>query len=148
MNSSFYLREVQEKDKQLLLEWANDKDVRNNAFNTSMISPEDHEKWFCKALKNPSIVIYILMSNDTPIGQCRLTVENGEADIDYSIDGKMRGKGIGSILLKLVEQEVKSSHKEIRKLVGRVKTSNEASKKCFKSNNYYDSYCVFEKEIQ
>lgn len=144
----FELRKVTEEDRQLLFEWANDPAVRENAFGMDQITKEEHDQWFRKVIRNPSIVMYVLMLNDIPIGQCRLTVEGGIADIDYSVDRRFRGQGIGKILLNLIEREVIEHHMEIRALSGRVKSGNRPSVKCFKDNGYEKSYLVFEKQIK
>lgn len=146
-NGVYSLRTAGQSDMELLFGWINDDDVRRNAFDEHLISKEEHEKWFSKAMTNQNVLIYILMLNDKPIGQCRLTINNGIADIDYSIDKAMRGRGIGKIILDLTEREVRENCTNIKKLIGRVKPKNTASVKCFERNGYSKTSIVFEKEI-
>lgn len=147
INGAYYLRGAEKNDIELFFRWVNDDAVRRNAFENHVISKEEHEKWFEKVMDDPDVLIYILMLNEKPIGQCRLTVNDGVADIDYSVDSTMRGKGIGKILIDLVEREVRENHAEIVKLIGRVKLRNTASAKCFEDNGFNESYIVFEKEM-
>ncbi len=148
INGTYYLRPVVLSDRDLLLKWVNDKSVRENAFNQEQIAIDEHSRWFNNALSSDNIFIYILMHNDEHIGQCRITVKDEVADIDYSIDSSMRGKGLGKIILDLLEQEIRNNYREISKLVGRVKPGNVLSIRCFEENDYTESYRVFEKELK
>lgn len=145
--ANFYLRPVMKDDKERLLIWANDEVVRRNSFHQEFITEESHNQWFDRVIKDPNVLIFILMMNEEAIGQCRLTIEDGIADIAYSIDKKLRGKGMGKILIHLMEQEVVSRYPEVKRLTGKVKESNIPSIKCFKDSGYKESYQVFEKEI-
>ena len=126
------LRKVKSTDVDLLYKWANDSEVRKNAFHTEPIPYENHVKWFAKMLENPSVYQYILYQGELPIGQIRLNVEDGEALIDYSISAEHRGKGFGSKLLQLMmEQIVVNKISNVIKLAGQVKYENQASARAF-----------------
>lgn len=127
-----YLKKVTRNDMDLLYEWANDSEVRKNAFHTEPIPYENHVKWFAKMLADVSVHQYILYQEEVPVGQIRLNVEDGEALIDYSISAKHRGKGYGSALLELVKKRIATDKiSNVTKLVGQVKYENTASARAF-----------------
>ena len=130
-----------------MLNWANDETVRKNAFNQEQIKSDQHAKWFANALADPNIIIYILMDNDMPVGQCRLNVEGDTAEIDYSIESSQRGKGLGELILELVISDIHKSNYKIDKLIGKVKSSNGASQHCFEKNGFFNSHITYELKL-
>lgn len=137
---NFSLRKVRPEDVDLLYEWANDPEVRKNAFNTAQIPYEDHVRWFAGLLADASAHQYILCSGGRPVGQIRLNIEEGNALIDYSVAAKDRGKGYGSELLGLIRQQVaKDKIQGVIKLTGRVKPGNAASARAFEKNGFEKS---------
>lgn len=139
----FVLREVRTADKDLLFRWANDSLTRRNAFSTAPISYENHEKWFANTLNSASRIQLILEKEGVPVGQIRLDIEDGTAEVDYSIAPEYRGKGYGKIICDMMVRYAKS-HLEIKRIVARVKTSNVASKKCFLKNGFEATFEQFE----
>lgn len=137
-----FLREADKNDRDLLFKWANDPVVRSNSFNTAPIPYENHVKWFNKMMDDSTVLQFILMDDDTPVGQIRLNVDGEEAGIGYSIGSEFRGKGYGLLILKLVKEEVKQNYPEIRRLVAKVKPGNVASNKIFQIANY-NMECLF-----
>lgn len=142
--NDFKLRLVTEKDKNLLLEWANDREVRNNSFNQEKISLEQHEKWFSIVMNDPNRILYILEYNGNPVGQCRLDINIDIAEINYSVDKRYRGQGVGEVLLRLITKDCIENNKTIKKIIGKVKVDNKVSANCFEKNGYKGSYCVYE----
>ena len=145
---SMFLRKVNNDDLLLLYWWANDRDVRANAFNQNLISPADHKIWFEKRVNNPCVDMRIFIVDNIPVGQIRLEKardnENDECVIDYSIDRQSRGKGLGKAILKLVETEVPKG----TVLVGCVKQGNIASRKAFEANFYGKTYITNQNYIK
>ena len=147
-NNKYVLRELEEQDKDILFEWANDKKVRENAFSQTPISYEEHTRWFNNVINDNKILVYVLLENNIPVGQCRLNIDDkGLAEVDYSIATSHRGSGLGKLLISLVISEVKTNHREIKALIGKVKPGNEVSSKCFISNGFINTYQVYEMEI-
>lgn len=130
------LRKAASDDMDLLFEWANDADVRRNAFNTDAIPYDEHKKWFCGVLADKDILQYIMCDGGQPVGQIRLNIEGKSAYIDYSIARSMRGKGLGNSILKLMEREVIDNAPNIAELVGQVKYGNEPSANAFEKCGY------------
>lgn len=146
MNSGLYLRNAEMKDIDILFCWANNPDVRKNAFHTGPISYDEHRNWFTNLMKDSNQHQYILMLQDQAVGQVRvsLTDSSDAAEIDYSIDQKYRGKGYGSVMLELLIDEIKSKHKNIVRLIGRVKHGNLASESCFEKCGFCEQYKEYE----
>ena len=147
-NMECYLRKADCSDCDLLYEWANNPDVRQNAFNSEHISYDTHCKWFEKIMSDCNTLQYILMQNDTPLGQVRLTINNDEAEIDYSIDSSKRGEGYGKRILALVSSEIAQNHTQITRLIGRVKENNTASKHCFEANGFEKVFVQYELDLR
>lgn len=133
-----YLREVEKNDMDLLFEWVNDPEVRNNAFNSEMIPYENHVKWFEIMYQRKDVYMFIMCNEDnTPIGQIRLNTEGENAIIDYSIDGDIRGMGFGANMLWLVIEKIQKEIPDIKRLIGQVKRENAASARAFEKCGFF-----------
>lgn len=128
----FYLRPVQSEDSKLLFEWANDKMVRQNAFNSESLVWENHLKWFNDKLKDDSAKIFVLCKGTTPLGQIRIDLINHFWEIDYSIDKEYRGQGLGKKIIQLLS----SKHSSEFPLKAYVKHDNIASLKVFRQTGF------------
>lgn len=145
MDGKLFLRKVTENDMLMLFKWANDPDVRKNAFHSETITLEEHTNWFNKLIMDDSQYQYILMCDDIAVGQIRLSVENNNsAEIDYSIAPEYRGRGLGKKILELLRLQVKKDMPHINKLIGRVKSGNIASESCFQNSGYENSFIQYE----
>lgn len=121
-------------DEMLLLQWANDPLVRDNAFCPKTIDELDHRTWYYRRLRNPETCqIYILETKlGTPIGQVRFEYCDGIYEIDYSLAAIARGRGLGAPLLRTAMSAFRQS-REGSWVIGRVKSGNFASRKVFES---------------
>lgn len=137
------LREAKETDMDLLYHWANDPDVRQNSFNSDSIPYKEHVSWFNNMMANTSVLQFIMMDEGVPVGQIRLTINNDEAEIGYSIDKEYRGKGYGHSILKLVKIKITEQYPNIKKLVAKVKPENDRSNKLFRSEGYETKYLYY-----
>ena len=152
------LREVTGKDIDLLFRWANDPETRKNAFHTEQIPYETHRAWFVKMLADRDVLKYILCgcSSNTgemqDIGQIRLSVEEKEALIDYSIDPEKRGQGFGTRMILMAEERLRESRTDVIYCKGQVKNENIASAKAFEKCGYdmdeKEKYLEFTKRIR
>ena len=138
-----FLRKVEKDDMDLLFKWANDLLVRSNSFNSDIISYENHVKWFNKIIENPTVLQFILMDEDTPVGQIRLNVDGEEAEIGYSIGSEFRGKGYGHKMLQLIADKIDADYPNIKTLVAKVKPDNIASNKLFEREGYEKKYLCY-----
>jgi len=121
-------------DEMLLLQWANDPLVRDNAFCAKTIDELDHRTWYYRRLRSPETCqIYILETKlGTPIGQVRFEYCDGVYEIDYSLAAIARGRGLGAPLLRTAMLAFRQS-REGSWVFGRVKSGNFASRKVFES---------------
>lgn len=132
-----YLRKAVEEDARLLLDWRNESSVRQNSFHSEIIEYEDHVKWFRKKLEDEREKLFILMQDDIPVGQIRLSNDGHEVEISYSIDCRYRGKGYGKNIIYMAERVLrKGQYRD--KIVGLVKKENEASRRVFLSLGYQE----------
>jgi UDP-2,4-diacetamido-2,4,6-trideoxy-beta-L-altropyranose hydrolase len=125
------LRRVNPVDCNQLLVWANDPDVRCNAFNQDIIDQNTHLAWFSKMHNSPHCYHYIAVnSEDLPIGQIRFNVSESSADVDVSLDKDWRNKGLGSEIIRLgVTRLFRES--EVNTLHAYIKTDNKSSLNSF-----------------
>ncbi len=135
MEGNVYLRQAARDDVELFFKWVNDSDVRANSFNTEPIPWESHRKWFEKALADDGVRIYVLMQDNLPVGQVRLTAKEKAWDIDYSVDVHYRGHGYGKKIFELLIRAVPAG----TEFVAEVKRSNIASQHVFESLEYTKS---------
>ena len=151
------LREVTGKDIDLLFQWANDPVTRQNAFHTEQIPYETHRAWFVKMLADRDVLKYILCSTNSVgevqnIGQIRLSIEDGEALIDYSVDPEKRGQGFGARMILMVEEKLREIRTDVVSCKGQVKLENIASAKVFEKCGYdmdeKEQYLEFTKRIR
>ena len=138
--NQLYLRKATMDDADILFEWVNDKITRQSAFDSHIISYDEHIAWFSKLLNDTERAQYILMLDDKPLGQIRLDIEGVIAEIDYSICRSERGKGYGNVMIELIKKQVHTDFPLVRRLIGRVKPSNKASYNCFISNGFEETF--------
>ncbi|MFZ7133086.1 MAG: GNAT family N-acetyltransferase [Eubacteriales bacterium] len=134
--NSIGFRAISPSDCDLLYKWANDESVRKNAFNSDKIDYESHKKWFQNKLDSKNTLIYIILKDNTPIGQIRIDIQNDYGIIDYSIVFKYRGQGLGKSSLKSIGNRINVDCPTLNKLVGRVKFNNVSSQKAFESADF------------
>jgi RimJ/RimL family protein N-acetyltransferase len=130
-------RKAKSSDVHLLFKWANDSDVRSNAFNSDKISFDSHKLWFSNKLQQNDCEILIFKNiQNIEIGQVRIELKNKFWLIDYSVDKSFRGLGIGKLMIKnLCEIYEKYNLKAL------VKNNNISSKMVFESLNF-DKYVI------
>lgn len=131
----YRLRRAEERDMELLYQWANDAETRKNSFSQEAIPMQNHALWFRNKLRDKNCYFYILTDGEQDLGSIRLETEPGRetAVISYSVAKEHRGKGLGKKLLALAERERIDG---ICFLEGSVKKQNQSSIKCFLDNGY------------
>ena len=135
------LRSVSEKDWDFILKIRNEQEFRSNFYNQDEISKEEHYEYLRSSSNDPNFFNWIICDNSKDVGYIRIFNE----DISIMVSPYFHGKGIGTKALELVETEAKKNG--IKKLVGRVKISNESSKKIFEQNGYDLLMYWYEKDI-
>jgi UDP-2,4-diacetamido-2,4,6-trideoxy-beta-L-altropyranose hydrolase len=96
------LRRVEEQDRHLLWEWANDPQARTSSFSTTPIPWEEHVAWFSRKMADPECLMFIGMDGcGTPLGQVRIDLlPDREAVMHVSIAAGERGCGLGQKLIR------------------------------------------------
>lgn len=141
------LRPADTADMELLFRWANDDQVRENAFHKEKISLEEHRTWFLNLLEDENQYQYILLHGSEPVGQIRLSVCEGKAEIDYSVVPEKRKQGYGGMLIELMQKKVRDEFPDIKKLTAKVKPSNMASVYCFEKKGFHEVYRQYELDL-
>lgn len=135
LSQGSYLRDMRGEDVDLLYSWINDPEDRKNSYNTYEIPYSEHCKWFARCMFDNDTIIYILVHDESIIGQIRLYINRGVADIGYSIAPEYRGMGYGHVLMKLLNREVDWKD-NIHTLIAEVKDCNISSQRVFIKAGY------------
>ncbi len=125
------LRQACPEDMEPFYFWANDPVVRESSFQQEPIAWHEHATWFKNKLDSSDSCLWVLKTHrGLPVGQIRFDIQDGLADIDYSLDPLVRGRGWGDFLLKKGLIEFKRIHRDTP-CQGRVKAENNPSRRCF-----------------
>ncbi len=130
------IRPAREDDCHLLWEWANDPQVRANAFSPAPIPWEQHKVWFASKMKDPDCRILVAENNDgKAVGQFRVNWRSDrDGDIDVSISSESRGAGYGAVLIELGASHILAERGE--RLHAFVKVENQASRRAFEDAGF------------
>jgi UDP-2,4-diacetamido-2,4,6-trideoxy-beta-L-altropyranose hydrolase len=125
------LREATTADAELLFRWRNEAETRKNSFGSGPIPFEEHIRWLSSRLTaSDDTRIWILEDGTMPVGQIRYERVSDEARISFSIDKNVRGKGLGTALLKLTAP-LACQTLGVEQLVGMTKPDNIPSIRSF-----------------
>lgn len=119
-------------DEALLLQWANDLLVRQNAFSTAAIAPATHRAWFRDRLRDlENCRLYVVETEEGfPVGQVRFQRSRDGWETDYALDSCCRGRGVGQNMLETAILKLRSC--EAGAVVfASVKAANLASRRIF-----------------
>ena len=105
------------------------------------ISKDEHYEYMKKQTANPNFHQWIAASDGLPIGYIRIL----DHDINIMVDKKFQNKGVGTIMLKLVEEKAKKLG--LKKLEARVLTENQNSLKLFQKNDFQIKMNQLEKKL-
>lgn len=133
-----YFRKAKESDCATLFKWANDPQVRRNAFNTRPIRYQRHLNWFNKKIKNPNTKIFILEFNKRrlPVGQIRFDrIKDRSYVVTISIDRDYRNRGMGAKGLKICTRQMFHRYGAGR-VIAKIKSKNLRSIRCFKKAGF------------
>ena len=104
------IRQAEQRDEALLLEWVNDAQTRQSAFNARPISYIEHKEWFQGRLSNPrQCRIYIAETTlGVPVGQVRFDEHPDGWHIDYALAPQFRGFRLGTNLLAIAIERLRN----------------------------------------
>ncbi len=143
-----YIRRATPEDVDLVFEWANDKTVRENSFNSEPIPYEEHAKWFGNKLKDSNCLLFIMETDGIPVGQIRLDITDDLAEISYAIGKEYRNKGYGKKIILLAENYIISNTLNITALTAKTKPENGKSKHIFQTLGYKEEYTEYRKDVR
>ncbi len=127
------IRKIQEEDRDILLVWRNNPKVYQYALNPKQVMKEDHNLWFTKILTNPKCHFYLgLLNGNEKVGTVRYEEleKSEEVEVSISISPEFWGKGVGSILMALAEEELLLKT-NVKRIFATVLCANSASLKMF-----------------
>ena len=131
--SEIKLRPVTKEDADIILEWRNDNESRENSFSKDIISHDDHMSWFDKKMADEKCHMYMLTDDDVPVGHIRIDRVNDIGEISYMTAPDKRGMGYGRKIIAECEKVLPDG---ISVLIGMTLKDNEGSVKCFTANEY------------
>ena len=97
---------AQIEDRDTILEWASDPQVRRASFQTREITEHEHAIWYAAKLSDPNSRIWILKRDGVSCGIVRVDRVDGIATLSYSMAASHRGKGMSIPMLKLALEEM------------------------------------------
>ena len=132
------IREAELDDCNLIYEWINDKETRNQSFSTETIPFTNHKNWLIAKLKQEDFYYFIVLYNNIPCGQIRFSIDQNSATLSYLVAPDFRGNGFGKIIVEM--GIVKIKNREIAKqIIAFVRFNNIASNKIFRSLGFKES---------
>lgn len=94
------VRPVSMLDASLLWEWANDPLTRGRSLDTRPILWPDHLGWLEEMLGRDDALVFIGEQHGTPVGVVRFHRRGDEAVISVTVAPDVRGRGVGSRLIR------------------------------------------------
>ena len=101
-STSLRARCARAEDEAQLLEWANDKVTRRNAFSPQAISADTHRAWFQARLRDVAgCRLFVVETEDgMAVGTVRFERGVREWEVHFSLSPLFRGRGLGRRLLE------------------------------------------------
>jgi len=93
------LRKALIEDSKIILKWRNESTTVPWMGSAQVLSFAEHDRWFKKAISDPSCLFFIIEVNSEPVGQIRYHLTssmNNYARVSINITQKMHSKGIAS----------------------------------------------------
>ena len=135
------LRKVTQKDWDFILNLRNQFYVDSFYEQKKPIQKEEHYEYMKKQNSNPNFHQWIATDGNEDFGYIRILDKN----LNVMVEKEFQGKGIGKIMVNIVEKKALSLG--IKKLKAEVIVGNESSKKMLIKNNYKLKMHLFEKEL-
>lgn len=126
------LREMEENDLTMVLEWRNQKRVRENMYSNHLISEEEHRQWYA-TLDRVTNEYLVFEFDEQPVGLSyfnRLNPIHKRAEWGFYLGGTDLPRGTGT-LMGLLSLDYGYEQLELIKIYGEVLDYNQASQKLF-----------------
>lgn len=131
-----YLREATIEDERVISTWLNNK--KDCLFVTN--KDEYKEEHFISWLFSEDQHCFCLVDNEHVVGYGEIWVDDSQGDLEFAhliIDPTKRGKGLGKVLIRLLEEKAKEINYPV--IYMRVNPENEKAITCYMK-------CHFEKD--
>ena len=135
------LKEVCKEDWDYILQLRNSFFKDDFLEQQKVLTKKEHYEYMEKQKSNANFYQWISSDEEKNVGYIRLL----EDDVSVIVDQKFQNKGIGTIMLALMEKEAKKIG--LKKIKALVRKNNFSSEKIFLKNNYQLKILTFEKEI-
>ena len=135
------LKEVCKEDWDYILQLRNSFFKDDFLEQQKVLTKKEHYEYMEKQKSNTNFYQWISSDEEKNVGYIRLL----EDDVSVIVDQKFQNKGIGTIMLALMEKEAKKIG--LKKIKALVRKNNFSSEKIFLKNNYQLKILTFEKEI-
>ncbi len=129
--NGYYLRDLEEKDLELILKWRNSKAIWSNMYTDHEITMLEHKEWFNQVRKNDQTLVKLLFYRNKPLGFINFSnidKKNNKCYWGFYIGEKDAPKGSGTVL-GLLALDLLFETVGVRKLCAEVLACNEASLK-------------------
>jgi len=137
------IRPLEGGDINDLFEWRNYPEVREKSFNTSILSWDEHERWFKAKREDPNTTIYIAYSEGQKTGSIRFEDKGEAIKVSVMLNPDFLGKGLGSEVIKLGTERFLKEKKPDKPIHAEIKKNNIASFKAFQKAGYRKSHVVY-----
>ena len=135
------LKEVCKEDWDYILQLRNSFFKDDFLEQQKVLTKKEHYEYMEKQKSNTNFYQWISFDGKKNVGYIRLL----EDDVSVIVDQKFQNKGIGTIMLALMEKEAKKIG--LKKIKALVRKNNFSSEKIFLKNNYQLKILMFEKDI-
>jgi len=135
------LKEVCKEDWDYILQLRNSFFKDDFLEQQKVLTKKEHYEYMEKQKSNTNFYQWVSFDGEKNVGYIRLL----EDDVSVIVDQKFQNKGIGTIMLALMEKEAKKIG--LKKIKALVRKNNFSSEKIFLKNNYKLKILMFEKEI-
>lgn len=138
LSGAIYFREMEESDCDIVWEWANDPETRQNSFSTAPIPRHEHRAWFATRLQNRSCRDLILLGADLqPTGLVRFDIDGEDATISINIAKSNRHTGLGRTAIRRACNELFASS-GVTAIHAYMRPENSASIRAFTHAGFMD----------
>jgi len=116
--------------------WANDPQVRENSLDSVDIEWTGHQKWFTEKINSESTEMYVLEASGLPVGQIRFEIVDKTAEINYSLDELVRGRGWAATAVEVAIKAFRIQNSHLLK--AQVKKANVRSWSVFRTLGFVE----------
>ncbi len=124
-------KKISKSDLIFALQLRNIRSIRDNFFNTKVLSIKEHKKWFFKKINSKKDVFLIIKKNNVKIGIIRYDKKEFYYHISISILPKYQSQNLGSLALTASEDILKKGM-----IISNIKKNNKKSLNFFLKNGY------------